>query len=186
MIPNLQDAKSGLKKMFIAQVGSIACIVLMLVPIVSVIAALATLVFLILSILGLYQAGKDIEGCKTAFMLTIANLVVNVLKSIFGSGLALTILTLAQSVIATMIIYFVCTSVSEVMTKIGSSDVAKTGRTVWMINLGCYAASIVISILSLIPLINVIAGIAGYLVSILSLIGSALYMVFLYKSSSAI
>lgn len=39
---NLQEAKAGLKKMFIAQVGSVACVVLMLIPIVNLIAALAT------------------------------------------------------------------------------------------------------------------------------------------------
>ena len=183
---NLQEAKAGLKKMFIAQVGSVACVVLMLIPIVNLIAALATLVFLVLSIVGLYQAGKDIEGCKTAFMLTIANLVVNVLKTVFGAGILGIILNLAQIVIALSSIYFVCTSVSEVMTKIGSSDVAKTGHTVWMINLICSAATAVITVLAVIPVLNVIAGFAGYIVALVSLVGSVLYMLFLYKSSNAI
>lgn len=183
---NLQEAKAGLKKMFIAQIGSVACVVLVLIPIINIIAALATLVFLVLSIVGLYQAGKDIEGCKTAFMLTIANLVVNVLKSFLGTGIVGVILNLAQIVISLAVIYFVCTSVSEVMNKIGSSDVAKTGHTVWMINLICSIATAVITILALIPVLNVIAGFAGYIVAIVSLVGSVLYMIFLYKSSNAI
>lgn len=183
---NLQEAKSGLKKMFIAQIGSVACVVLMLIPLINIIAALATLVFLVLSIVGLYQAGKDIEGCKTAFLLTLANLVVSVLKSFLGIGILGTILTLASAAISLAVIYFVCTSVSEVMTKIGSSDVAKNGHTVWMINLICTAATVLITILALIPVLNVIANFASYIVAIASLVGSVLYMIFLYKSSNAI
>ncbi len=176
---NLQEAKAGLKKMFIAQVGSVACVVLMLIPIVNLIAALATLVFLVLSIVGLYQAGKDIEGCKTAFMLTIANLVVNVLKSFLGTGSVGTLLTMAQAALNLAVIYFVCTSVSAVMNKIGSSDVAKLGNTVWIINLIAILASVLLLFFALFPTMNVIA-------SCIPLIGTVFYMLFLYKSSNAI
>ena len=55
---NRAEAGQGLKKMFIAMIGSI--------------------VFMVISIVGLNQAGKEIEGCKTAFILTIVTLIVSI------------------------------------------------------------------------------------------------------------
>lgn len=184
---NLQEAKNGLNKMFIAQIGAIVCTVLAVIPLINIVAGLAAWVFIVLSLLGLWQAGKDIEGCKTAFTLTIANLAVSILNALFSTGVFGTILTLVKTVLSLAIIYFVCTSVSDVMTKNGANDVAKLGHTVWIINLACTVVSVVITIIALIPLLGaVIAGIAGVLLAIASLIGGVLYIMFLYKSSKAL
>jgi len=83
---NYQNAGAGLKKMFIASLGAVICTVLMIIPLINIIAAIAAIVFAVLSIVGLYGAGKDIEGCKTAFIITIINLVVSVLGNVFSSG----------------------------------------------------------------------------------------------------
>lgn len=183
---DLQEAKSGLKKIFIAQIGAIACVLLALIPVIGLVAGLAAWVFIILNILGLYQAGKDIEGCKTAFMLTIAYLVVSVLKTFLSTGVLGMILSLAYTVLNLAIIYFVCTSVAEVMKKNGADKVAQLGHTVWLINLICCIVTVAITILALIPVLNIIAGIASILVTIANLVGIVLYILFLYKSSEAI
>lgn len=183
---NLQEAKAGLKKVFIAQIGAIACVILALIPLVGLVAGLAAWVFIILNLLGLNQTGKDIEGCKTAFMLSIAYLVVSVLKTFLSTGILGTILAVASTVLNLAVIYFVCTSVSEVMTKNGAANIAQLGHIVWLINLICCAASVVITILALIPVLNVIAGIASILVVIANLVGLVLYIMFLYKSSEAV
>lgn len=184
---NLQEAKAGLNKLFIAQIGAIACVILALIPVVGLVAGLAAWVFIILGILGLWQAGKDIEGCKTAFMLTIAGLVVVVLHTFLQTGILGTILALADTLLDLAVIYFVCHSVGEVLTKNGSNDVAKLGNTVWLINLVCALVSVVVVILALIPVLGaVIAGIGSFLVAIASLVGGVLYIMFLYKSSKAL
>ena len=64
---DLQNAGSGLKKMFIASIGAVVCTVLLIIPIVNILAMIGALVFAIISLVGLNEAGKDIEGCKTAF-----------------------------------------------------------------------------------------------------------------------
>ena len=59
-----ENAASGLKKMFTAQVGAIICVVLMMIPFIGLIGLVGVFVFAIMSLIGLNSAGKDIEGCK--------------------------------------------------------------------------------------------------------------------------
>lgn len=185
---NLQEAKAGLKKLFIAQIGAVICSVLGQLPVISLVAGLAAWVFIVLTLLGFWQAGKDIEGCKTAFTLTIVNLVVSLLSVIFSKSVLFgTILSLAITVINLAVTYFVCTSVSDVMTKNGSADVAKLGHTVWIINLVCALVTVVLVLLAFIPLLGaVLAAVGGILTAIASLVGGVLYIIFLYKSSQAL
>lgn len=177
------NAGDGLKKMFIAQIGAIVCSVLALIPIINIIAAIGAIVFAVLSIWGLYTAGRDIEGCKTAFIVTIISLVISVISTFTsGSAFLAVVFDIADSICAFLVIYYVCTSVGEALKESGAADVAGKGETIWKINLVCYAASIVISILSVIPFINIIAGICAIVIAIVSIVAGVLYMIFLYKS----
>lgn len=183
---NYSNAGAGLKKMFIAQVGIVVCTVLAIIPFVNILAGIATFVFAIISMVGLYGAGKDIEGCKKAFTLTIVNLVISILAAIFsGSTLCSTLFSIAGDVVGFLIVYNVCTSVSAVLKELGAADVAAKGESVWKINFGCYVASIIISILSVIPLIKILAGIAAVILAIVALVAGILYMIFLNKSYQA-
>ncbi len=177
-----QNAASGLKMLFIAQIGAIVCTVLAIIPFVNILAGIGAIVFLVLNLVGMYRAGKDIEGCNKAFILSVVSLILSILKLIPVSILQL-LINLASSVISFLIVYLVCTSVAEVMKEFGAEDIASTGNTVWKINLICYAAAIVISILSLIPLIKVIAGVLNIVVLIVELVAGVMYIMFLYKSS---
>lgn len=183
---NLQNAGAGLKKMFIASVGAIICAVLVIIPVINILAGIGAIVFGVLSLVGLYGAGKDIEGCKTAFTLTIVNLVISIVGALFGNGFLGTIFSVAGYVLSFLICYFVCTSVSTVMNQIGASDVAGKGELVWKINAVCYAILIVIAILSKIPVLSLIASVASVGVMIASLVASVFYMIFLNKSSKAL
>ncbi len=179
-------ASKGLKKMFIAQIGAAVCLVLALIPIINLVAAIAALAFSILNLIGLYEAGKNIEGCKTAFMITIANIVLNVVTNIAGTGIIPFLLSIAGMVLQFLVTYFVCTSVAETLRKTGSEEIARSGDLVWKINLVCYLASIVISVLVLVPLLSVIAVLANYVVMIATLVASILFLIFLYKSSAVL
>ena len=182
---DLQNAGSGLKKMFIASVGAVVCTVLLIIPIVNILAMFGALIFSIISLVGLNEAGKDIEGCKTAFLLTIVNVVINILKNIFGSGFLGVLLAIAGYIVGFLIVYFVCKSVADVLEQ-SDPDVAKTGHMVWKINLVCYAAALVIAVLALIPVLNILAAAASIIIAIVALVASILYMIFLYKSSNAL
>lgn len=183
---NYQNAGAGLKKMFIASLGAVICTVLMIIPLINIIAAIAAIVFAVLSIVGLYGAGKDIEGCKTAFIITIINLVVSVLGNVFSSGVFHLLLSLAGYVLSFLSTYYVCTSVAGVMNQVGAAEVAQKGITVWKINLVCDIVLVVVAILLYIPGVSLIASIATIVIAIVQLVASILYMIFLNQSYKAL
>ena len=181
------NAGKGLKRMFIAQVGAIVCTVLAVIPLVNLIGGIGALVFAVLSLVGLYGAGQEIAGCKTAFVLTIISIALSILSMFFaGSGVMTTLFSIADSILSFLVVYCVCNSVAEVMNWIGAGDVAAKGVTVWKVNLGCYIATIVIAILAFVPVLNVIAVIAGVVVLVVSVVAAILYMIFLNRSYQAL
>lgn len=184
-------AGAGLKKMFIAEVGALVCTVLALIPIIGKIAGIGSFVFLIIGLVGLYGAGQQIDGCKKAFTLQIAVLVGSILLSILGAVLVvaapavgvifIAALGIAVAVVSFLAIYYICTSVSEVMTKVGDADAAKTGETAWKVMLACKIVSIVATLLAFVPLLSDMIDIASAIVGV---VGSAFYIIFLNKSSN--
>lgn len=180
------NAGAGLKQMFIAQVGAIICTVCAIIPIINIIAMIGAIVFVVISLVGLYNLGKDIEECKMAFILTIVGAIVNLLASLLAAVPVVgALLSIAHSVISLLVVYFVCIPVSKVLSQIGATDAADMGQVVWKLNLVCYAASIVCSILALIPVLSVIGLLISIFVLIAALVGGIMYMVFLYKSYNA-
>ena len=182
-----ENAASGLKKMFTAQVGGIICVVLMMIPFIGVISLIGVFVFGIMSLIGLNSAGKDIEGCKTAFTLTIVQMVVSVIGNLAGTGVFATVFSVVNDILALLIVRAVCLSVAEVMESLNRQDVADTGRSVWKINLGCYVVDIVLTILAVIPVLGTVLAVAGSVITvILSLVAGIMYIMFLSKSYKAL
>ncbi len=198
------NAAQGLKKMFIAQIGTIICTVCTsiaaagtlvfaaagslgltgLFGLLTVVGAIGAIVFAIINLVGLNGAGKDIEGCKTAFTIAIISIVVSLCGS-FLKSLAL-LFTLAGLVLSFLITYYVCTSVSGVMASIGARDIADSGNNVWKIYLACNIIQAVIAILNLTPVLSLLAGIGSIANLVVALVGLILYMIFLHKSSKAL
>ena len=182
-----ENAASGLKKMFTAQVGSIICVVLMMIPFIGVIGLIGVFAFAIMSLIGLNSAGKDIEGCKTAFTLTIVQMVVGVIGNLAGTGVFATVFSVVNDILALLVVRAVCLSVAEVMDQLNQRVVADKGRSVWKINLGCYVADIVLTILAVIPLLGTaVAAVGGFVTTLLSLVASILYIMFLSSSYKAL
>lgn len=182
-----ENAASGLKKMFTAQVGSIICMVLMMIPFIGVIGLIGVFVFTIMSLIGLNSAGKDIEGCKTAFTLTIVQMVVSVIGNLAGTGVFATVFSVVNDILALLVVRAVCLSVAEVMDQLNQRVVADKGRSVWKINLECYVADIVLTILAVIPVLGTVLAVAGSVVTvILSLVAGIMYIMFLSKSYQAL
>ncbi|MCM1284365.1 MAG: hypothetical protein NC180_10465 [Muribaculaceae bacterium] len=181
------NAGAGLKKMYIAQIGALICTVCAIIPVINLIAAIAALVFLIISMVGLNGAGKDIAGCKTAFTLTIVNIVLSVVAVFFSAvPVVSTLFSVAENVISFLVVYLVCTSVAAVMTQMNANDVAESGNKVWKINLICYAAAVVIGILGMIPALTTAALILSVVLVIVTVIANIFYLLFLGKSSKVL
>lgn len=181
------DAGAGLKKMFIATIGAIICSVLLLVPDINIFAAIAALVFSVLSVVGMYQAGKDIEGCKRAFVLMIVRVVVRAIGNVVQNSMLAMIFTVADTVLDVLVVYYVCTSVSDVLERKCVQSVADKGRLAWKINLACEIVMILFAILAVVPSrpggITLVVSLAAVVLPIIALI---IYVVFLYQSSNAL
>ena len=159
-----ENAASGLKKMFTAQVGSIICVVLMMIPFIGVIGLIGV-----------------------AFTLTIVQMVVSVIGNLAGTGVFATVFSVVNDILALLVVRAVCLSVAEVMDQLNQRVVADKGRSVWKINLGCYVADIVLTILAVIPVLGTVLAVAGSVVTvILSLVAGIMYIMFLSKSYQAL
>ena len=177
--------------MFIAQIGILICTVLLAVPVIKAIAGIAALVFTIIGIVGLYTAGKEIEGCKTAFICMIVGFIISIIGGILSliPVVGATISSIVQVVgnlINLLITYYVCKSVGAVMNQAGHSEIAANGEMVWKISAVCYAIGIILSLLAIIPGLSGVTTILTLGVTIATLVAEILYMIFLYKSSKAL
>lgn len=184
---NLANAGAGLKKMYMASVGALICVVLAFIPVVNILAAVGALVFMVMSMIGLHQTGNDIEGCRTAFTLTIVNIIISVVGAFFHSGIMHIIVVIAGYLISAMVTYLVCNSVGEVMNRIGAMEAARKGETAWKINAVCYVLLTVIAVAQSLPVFGFLTSLIGSLiVLVLSVIASVFYMLFLGQSSHAL
>lgn len=188
---NYPNSGKGLKNMFIAAVGAIVCAVLMVIPFVNIIAAVAALVFTILSLVGLWTVGKDIPECKMAFWFTILSSVLTSIAngvnnaSATGTSVIGTLLSVAGSALSLAVTYYVCTSVGAALRTFGAEEAAASGDKAWKIVLWTTIASIVASILCLIPVLNIIGALLAVIAAIAAIVGLVFYMIFLSKASKA-
>ena len=73
------------------------------------------------------------------------------------------------------------------MDQLNQRVVADKGRSVWKINLGCYVADIILTILAVIPLLGTaVAAVGGFVTTLLSLVAGILYIMFLSSSYKAL
>lgn len=172
-------AAGGLKLLFIAEILAIVGAVLSLVPILG---PILLIVAQVLVLVGLYQASTDDEGYKTAFIITIVNLVVSVV-SIFADGVFASVLGIVDTVLNLAVAYFVINTTVNLAHSMGKDELSAKGQKVWKLYLVCAVASIVIALLSFIP---VLAAALGILLVIFNLIAYILYLIFLYQASAAL
>lgn len=167
-----RTAGEGLSKVFIGEILTIFSII----PLLGWIAAI---VGTVLQLVGLNQAGRAAEGYRTAFQMSIAVLVLSVL------GVFLPFMSLISSLVSLGVLYCVCTTTADLLDGF-DTETAQRGRTVWKICLGCTIASVVCGLLALVPLINILAAVALVISGIIALVGSILYLIFLYRASDSL
>ena len=169
------NAAQGLKLLFIAEIVAIVAAVLSLVPFVG---AILSIVGLVLVLVGLYKAGADDEGYKTAFIISIVNLVVGTISG-FTGGVLGTILTIISTILELAVVYYVVTTTGNLAHSRGNDELSAKGQTVWKLYLICAVASIIIALLSFIPLLG---GVLAFVLAIVQIIAYILYLIFLNKA----
>lgn len=190
---NYPKAGKGLKNMFIAIVGAIICQALLVIPFpfVNSIAMIAAMVFTILNLMGLWIVGEDIAECKKAFWFTILSWVVNSIantaNNLSATGISVigTLFSIAGSALSLAVTYYVCISAASVLRSFGAEEAAASGDSAWKIALWTTIASIVASVLCLIPILNIIGALLAVIAKIAALVGMVFYMIFLNKAYKA-
>lgn len=190
---NYPKAGKGLKNMFIAIVGAIICQALLVIPFpfVNSIAMIAAMVFTILNLMGLWTVGEDIAECKKAFWFTILSWVVNSIantaNNLSATGISVigTLFSIAGSALSLAVTYYVCISAASVLRSFGAEEAAASGDSAWKIALWTTIASIVASVLCLIPILNIIGALLAVIAKIAALVGMVFYMIFLNKAYKA-
>lgn len=126
------NAADGLKLMFYAQIIVIVGAVLSLVPVLG---SVIVIVGSIVSLVGLYKTQADDSGYQMAFYVTIASIVVGVIKNFAGNGIFGSLVGIVNTVLNLAIIYYVCTTTSNLLHSVGNEALANRGITVWKIYL---------------------------------------------------
>lgn len=149
----------------------------------GVIGSILGIIAFVLNLVALYGAGKLEQGYNTAFVLSIVGIVLSVL-SLINSVVLGTIVGIVSAVVELAILYFVINTTCNLLRANGSDDVAQKGDTVWKINLICTVAVVVL--LLLLAIVPLLAAFLTIVVAIVSIVGSILYLIFLYKSYNAL
>lgn len=161
---NYPNAGDGLRKIYLAAIASIICSFVMIVPVVKIVGSIGVIVCSVFTIIGFYQAGKDIEGCKVAFILQIISLVINLLDSFVGLPNLISIVGKFLPMIA---ICMMCWSVSRVMKELGAEKVAKQGMIAMLVYICCEMAAFVLQMCILIVILK--GGYGLYLILLLAI-----------------
>lgn len=162
----------GLMLVFVGQILSIFSFLPLLGGILAIIGTIVELV-------GLYKAGSQEDGYRTAFTLSIVIIVLSFV------GLIVPFINLINSILSMVVLYIVCNTTADLLDHC-DYETAQRGRTVWKICLGCTIVLVVCAVLLFIPLINVLAAIAAVVTAIVSLVGGILYLMFLYRASDSL
>lgn len=209
---NLSLAARGLKQMFLSQILAIIGLVCTVIAGIAAIgmagaaltgsvsgtvgaagaaglfgiaAGVLSILSLIFQLLGLNKAGHAHEGFKSAFTLSIINLVLSVIKT-FVPGVFGTILNVVSIVLGFLVVSHVCTSAGELLRGVGDENEANRGATVRTIYMVCAAVNVVCALLGLINALSGIASVLSGLSSIVGLVGLIIYMIFLKKSGDSL
>ena len=135
------------KKCLLHRSAFIICSVLSVIPIINLLATIASIVLSIIYLVGLYNAGKDINGCANAFVLSIISLVCNIISSLTSFNVLFAMLfSVAAADLTFMVTYQVCTSVSDVVGSRVHSDIASLGKSTWIV----FLLNVVVAIVAIV------------------------------------
>lgn len=187
-------AGKALKLMFIGALLALIGTVLGLIPVISVISGIVTLVGGVVSLIGLIQAGPAHKLYSRAILMLILGIVCAVVSTFviaggtLGGSVAIillgAVLMMGVSVFGLLQVCFICNATSTLLREAGNDASAAKGDTVWKINAICYAAVIVLTVVTLFA--PAVAGVGGIINGIVSIVGSVIYVIFLKEGTETL
>ena len=167
-----RTVSDGLMMVFIVQILAIFTFL----PVVGGIMAIA---IVIVKLAGLYKAGREEEGYRMAFVLSVFLIFLAIAELVLPG------LRLISAIIGMVVLYCVCITTADLLDHC-DYETAQWGRTVWKICLGCTITAAVCALLAFVPLVNVLAYLTMIIAMVVSVIGAVLYVVFLYQASNSL
>lgn len=174
-----RTAGKGLYFLFIGQILALLAII----PFLGLIALVAGAVF---SLYGLYTMSQADSDYQTAFILTIVNAAVSVVGNLFfKTGVMHSVMGIVQDILGFMIVYLICNTTGKLLYGI-SNALSDRASLLWKIYLVCTVIAVVCSLLSAVPILNILAALVGWIVAIVQLAASILYLIFIWKSQQTL
>lgn len=142
---NYENIGIGLRKMYVATIGTLVCTLLSSVPLVNILFAIGILVFCVINLQGYYYVGKDISAGQAAFVLQIITICLSLANTfdMIPNGLKF-LYTIAAELIPFLAICIVYHSVCKILRAKGADEVARQGNIALCLQL----ASAVITVLA--------------------------------------
>lgn len=188
------NAREGLRLLFIAEILQIVIAVLAVVPVLNLLAGIGGIVIIVITLLGLKKAGADHPLYKKAFTFSVVQLIIAFvgilvagIVTIFDAS-AGTIIggfsELVGTVFDILIVFYILTATEILLGEGGHEEDALYGKTTWTIYLWTYAAAAIISILASFNVLalNAIAMIGAVVAAVLEIIAGVRYIIFLNRA----
>lgn len=167
--------KEGLGLMFWGNIVALFGII----PIAGVV---ALIIGGVMQVMGIWKIKNQDQNYSMAFVLLIVGIVVGVLS---GDGFFGTLMKWASIVVSCASTYVICTGTANCVGPVSpeNGEYCLSVRKQYVL---CMVLSLIISVLSVIPLINILAAVAGIVVAILELIASIRYLIMLYRCKNVL
>ncbi len=175
-----RDAGKGLYYLFLGQILSLAALIPLLGGVILIVAGL-------ISLWAFYSLSKLNSGYKNAFLMTIANIVVEAISIFFApeNGFLSVACSFITMFLNAMVIYYVCNTTSDLLRSVDVT-VAELGQKVWKGVILFTAIDMICIVLSVVPLIGILALIVSIVVWVAQVVISILYLVFLWRSQKVL
>lgn len=166
-------AGKGLYFLFVGQIIAL----FIFVPLFGGIAAIAEA---LTSLYGFYILSQATSDYKNAFILTLASVVLSFLRNFLSGGILVSSLAVISNICGFAVVYFVCISTAKLLSGINQTQVNRAGL-IWKLYALCTLILIACSLASYIPIISILAGAVSFVTTIVQLLASILYLVFLWN-----
>ncbi len=175
-------AARGIQLLFLSIILAILSAPLSMLGIGSIV----SVVSIVLQLVALFIAAGDDSGYRSALYASVANLVLNLLCNfVQQDSVVYKLVSNVSSIVALYMTYQVITITCYLLME-KAPNVASQGQTVAKIYVMCFVITFICRFLELVPFIGLMARLIYILASLVELVGYVLFLVFLFRASTAL
>lgn len=161
-------------------VGGGTAVVLLILLIISLI---CVIVGGVMTLVGLYGLRPLEPEYRTAFLLSIINLVLGLIGDNLGQNIG-SIIDIAQGVISLVIIWLLIQATGRLMSQVGREDLVELGGQVWKITLACTVIEVVLGLLPLAGSLG-LTSVVLVVVLVVGIVVQCVFLSYLNKAAQA-